>query len=87
MASAYEMFVEKVAAGIYVFLITAVVESFPLLMFHKNTYLKKIFFFSVNGQPGHFIASPFPVLRRHYALGVLPGGSHVFQSSLLTICL
>lgn len=86
MASAYEMFVEKVAAGIYVFLITAVVESFPLLMFHKNTYLKKkFFFFSVNGQPGH--ASPFPVLRRHYALGVLPGGSHVFQSSLLTICL
>ena len=29
MASAYEMFVEKVATGIYVFLITAVVESFP----------------------------------------------------------
>ena len=45
MASAYEMFVEKFATGIYVFLITAVVESFPLLMFHKNTYLKKNFFF------------------------------------------
>ena len=89
VASAYEMFVEKVATGIYVFLVTAVVESFPLHMFHKNTYLKKkkIFFFSVNGQPGHFIVSPFPVLRRHYALGLLPSGSHVFQSSLLTTCL
>ena len=38
MASAYEIFVEKVATGIYVFLITPVVDSFPLLMFHKNTY-------------------------------------------------
>ena len=87
MASAYEMFVEKFATGIYVFLITAVVESFPLLMFHKNTYLKKKFFFSVNGQPGHFIVSPFPMVTRHHALGVLPNRSCVFQSSLLTICL
>lgn len=51
----YEMWSERIAIGIYVFFITGVVESFPLLMSHISICIHIFKFFSVNGLPGHFI--------------------------------
>ena len=74
VASAYEMFVEKVATGIYVFLVTAVVESFPLHMFHKNTYLKKkkIFFFFCEWSARPFHCFPFSCAEKTLCFRTAP---------------
>lgn len=85
MVGVYEMFVEKIAIGIYVFLITGVVESLPLFIFQMYAYI--FFFLWMVFQAILIFAFSFPVVTRHHAVGVLPSGSQGFHSSLVnTVC-
>lgn len=63
------MFAGKQLLLEFVFLITGLVESFPLFVFQVYT----CFVFSVNGLPGHCIIS-VPVVTRHHVVGMLPRG-------------
>lgn len=75
MVDAYEMFVEKTATGMDVFLIIGVVESFPLFIFQVHTY----FFLWMVFQAILIVASCFPVVMGHHAVGVLPSGHMCFS--------
>ena len=63
------MFADKQLLLEFVFLITGLVESFPLFVFQLYT----CFVFSVNGLPAHFVIS-VPVVTRHHVVGMLPRG-------------